>query len=162
MVDKGPPPELVGATDEPIQLGASTNEVNFQVRPRRGPLGLDAAGPSKYYLALENVTGTGFGAGTYGVYVDVPEGASPIEFQDRRVGTISTFGVPERSRSDETHDGSGVTYPFDMTDVVQRLTDAGQWDPNALRVSIVPDQEEGSAEAEAGEVQVGRIGLYTR
>lgn len=163
-VDTGPPPELVGATDEPIQLGAAANDVQFPVRRARRPLGLDApAAPSKYYLALENVTGTGFGAGTYGVYVDVPEGESPTDFPDRRVGSLSTFGVPERSRNDEANDGSGVTIPFDVTDIIERLTESGEWDPEAMRVSIVPDPtEEAAAEDEASQVQVGRIGLYTR
>lgn len=164
IVDTGPPPELIGATDEPVQLGRAVSEVQLPVRPPRRPLGIDApAAPSKYYLALENVTGSGLGAGTYGVYVDLPEGASPTEYQDRRVGSISTFGVPERSRSDEANDGSGVTYPFDVTDIVRRLTDSGEWDPNALRVAIIPDEaEEADSDAEASDVQVGRIGLYTR
>lgn len=161
VVDQGPPPELVGASDEPIMLGAAPNEVQFGVRPPRRPLGIDVGTPPQYYLALENVTGRGLGAGTYGVYVDLPEGAAPSEYPDRRVGSISTFGVPERSQSDEAQDGSGVTYPFDVTAVVERLTDLGEWDPSALRVSIVPDEAE-PTEAAAGEVQVGRIGLYTR
>lgn len=163
MMDKGAPPELVGASEEPVPLGGAITEVQVQVRRPAGPLGIDAVDrASQYYLALENVTGAGLGAGTYGVYVQVPDGLDPTEFPDRRVGHLSTFGVPERSRSDEAHDGSGVTYPFDVTDIVRRLTESGEWNPDQLRVSIVPDDAEGEVAPESGEVQVGRVSLYTR
>ncbi len=68
-------------------------------------------------LRVENVTGENPQASAYGVYLDAGETETPL-----RVGTIAAFGIPEASRSDETHDGTGVTDAFDITDAVRSST----------------------------------------
>ena len=67
------------------------------------------------------------------------------------------FGVPEASESDEEHSGSGLTFSFDITGVVQRLEEADDWDPQRLRVTFTPARVEAER---AGDVSVGRVSLY--
>jgi hypothetical protein len=67
------------------------------------------------------------------------------------------FGVPEASESDEEHSGSGSTFSFDITGVVQRLQEAGDWDPRRLRVTFAPARVDAER---AGDVSAGRVSLY--
>jgi hypothetical protein len=57
---------------------------------------------------------------------------------ERRAGTITTFGVPEASRSTDENAGAGLNFVLDISAVRDVLADAGQWDPANLRVAFVP------------------------
>ena len=50
-----------------------------------------------------------------------------------------------------------MTFSFDITGVVQRLQEAGDWDPQRLRVTFTPARV--GAE-QGGDVSAGRISLY--
>ena len=171
------PAEMVGATDAPVPLtrGATAAEitVNAPTGPARRTTELRAADeePGRVFLKVENVKGSRLPADFYLVHVNAPADADPAELEDRRAGYISTFGVPEASRSDEEHPGSGLTYSFDITNVVRRLEAAGEWDPAHLRVTFTPEPEsvgehrhrlsEGLSEGLAeGDLEVGRISIY--
>jgi hypothetical protein len=65
------------------------------------------------------------------------------------------FGVVQASSPTGPHAGSGQDFAFDITALYRRLADAGEVDPQNLRVSFVPvDPEPGAT------VSVGRISLY--
>jgi tyrosinase len=117
--------------------------------------GVRASPERSVFLTLENVTATDLGAGSYTIYVNAPE-ADVVAAEDRQVGRMSTFGLMEASRADDVHSGSGATYSFEITDLVRRLEEAGEWDPESLRVSVVPTEPE----ARGGGVRIGRIGIY--
>lgn len=162
------PPELVGASDEPVRLGGTPSVVAIPVTPAAPPsfgpeLAAPPPAPSRVYLTLEHVTGSDLGAGAYAVHVGVPDGADPAAYPDRYAGRISTFGVIESTRSDDVHSGSGLTFSFDVTEIVRRLEAAGEWDPANVRVTITPATGPAGPEpaaVEASDVQVGRIGVY--
>jgi tyrosinase len=152
-----------------VPLTGAASEVGVDVSGPARPEAMAApeTGSRRVYLALENVVGTSLGAGLYAVYVNVPERADPGEFPDRRAGRFSTFGVMESSRSDDVHSGSGLTFSFEITDIVARLAASEDWDPARLRVTITPegpqDAEPEAMEAEetdAGGVRVGRVSVY--
>jgi hypothetical protein len=58
---------------------------------------------------------------------------------------------------DEEHSGSGLTFSFDITGLVQRLQEAGDWDPQRLRVTFAPARAEAD---QSGDVSAGRVSLY--
>jgi tyrosinase len=153
------PPELVGASEVPVPLSDSGATVRIMVgRPAARAMiaeGISAAPERRVFLTLENVTATDLGAGSYTVYVNAPD-ADVAAAEDRQVGRMSTFGLMEASRADDVHSGSGATYSFEITDLVRRLEEAGEWDPESLRVSVVPTDRE----AGGGGVRIGRIGIY--
>jgi tyrosinase len=88
-------------------------------------------------LRLEGITGT-IAAPMYNVYLNIPAGDSPEQHPERLAGTIATFGVPEASRSDAQHGGTGLTKVLDITAVRNTLAETGQWDPANLNVAFVP------------------------
>src|SRR5215211_4363877 len=151
-------PEMVGASEDSVPLAATPSDVEIPVEAPSGPaLRESAAGaqPRKVYLKVENVRGKEPGALGYLVYVNLPPGADPTTHEDRRVGQITMFGVREASESDEEHSGSGLTFSFDITEVVQRLEEAGEWDPQRLRVTFTP-----VGAARGGDVSAGRVSLF--
>ncbi|WP_084356541.1 tyrosinase family protein [Mycolicibacterium wolinskyi] len=129
------PPQVIGATVDVPMVGDERVDVAMS-QPADIGLG-ERAAAERLLLRLEGITGT-IAAPAYDVYIDVPEGASPPDFPERRAGTLTTFGVPEASRGTDEHDGTGLNAVFDISSVRDALADAGQWDPANLRVSFVP------------------------
>lgn len=159
------PAEMVGATDSPVSLTNAATVADINVSGPTGPgrraLGsqAEAEQPARVFLKLENVKGSRLPADFYRVLVNAPENADPADLEDRRAGYLSTFGIPEASRSDDEHPGSGLTYSYEITDVVRRLEAAGEWDREHVRVTFTPEGESGGEPAE-GDLEVGRISVY--
>jgi tyrosinase len=153
-------PEMVGASEPGVPLASTPTEVEVAIEAPSGPALTERAQGAqtrKVYLQVENVRGRELAATNYSVYVNLPPGADPTEYEDRRVGQVSMFGVREASRSDEGHSGSGLTFSFDITGVVEHLVEAGEWAPERLRVTFTPVRP--SAE-QGGDVSVGQVSLF--
>jgi tyrosinase len=163
-------PEMVGASEERVPLTSATTEVGVKIDRPTGPA-LESVGgaesvepPRKVYLKIENVKGRELSAPSYRVYVNLPPGADPAAdpgaYEDRRIGKVSMFGVVEASQGNEEHGGSGLTFSFDITGVAQRLQQAGDWDPEHLRVTFTPTGNEPVPEGLEGDVTAGRVSLF--
>ena len=87
------------------------------------------------YLRVEGITGTE-AAPLYSVYVNVPEGEDPVDHPELRAGSVSTFGLEEASRTDDSHDGGGLTATFDITALRDRLAAEGLWDEEHVDLSF--------------------------
>jgi tyrosinase len=150
------PPEMVGASENSVPLAATPTDVEFEVGVPSGPAlreRAEGAQPRKVYLQVENVRGKELAAPNYSVYLNLPPGADPTAYEDRRVGQVSMFGVREASES-----GEGVTFAFDATRVVQRLQEeTEEREPGRLKVTFVP--RAGTRE-QGGDVSVGRVSLF--
>jgi tyrosinase len=159
-------PEMVGATAKPISLTGTEASATFAVAPPTGParLGLvENAEPPLIYLNLENVSGQ-IHPTSYSVYMNLPPNESPNKHPELLVGNMPLFGLSEASRSNEQHPGSGLQYAYEVGDVVRTLQEKGDWDPDNVRVTFVPDYEVAARASETAPaaVQVGRISLYQR
>jgi tyrosinase len=153
-------PEMVGASENRVPLAATPTEVEVLVEGPSGPALVESAEeaqPRKVYLKVENVTGKELAAPSYLVHVNLPPEADPTAYEDRRVGQVSMFGVLEASESNEEHSGSGLTFSFDITGVVQRLQETGEWDPERLRVTFTPMR---AGAEQGGNVSAGRVSLF--
>lgn len=153
-------PEMVGASESRVPLVGTPSEVEVAVEAPSGPAlaeTTERAQPRKVYLKVENVRGKELAAPNYLVHVNLPAEADPAEHEDRRAGLVSMFGVREASESDEEHSGSGLTFSFDITGVVRRLQETGEWDPEHLRVTFTPV---GAGAERGGDVSVGRVSLF--
>lgn len=155
-------PEMVGASDAGVPLGAAASTVEIAVEEPTGPAReVLAAGVRdlRLYLNIENIRGHVLAAGTYLVYVNLPDRADPPTAERHRAGAISLFGVVESSQSDAGHSGSGVNASLDITDLARRLQESGDWNPARLRVTFspLPDSEE---VANDSDVRAGRVSLY--
>jgi tyrosinase len=153
-------PEMVGASEGRVPLAATPTEAEVAVEAPSGAALMEkaeGAQPRKVYLKVENVRGKELAALSYLVYVNLPPGADPAEYEDRFAGKVSMFGVREASEENEEHSGSGLTFSFDITGVVQRLQEKGEWDPQHLRVTFTPVRTRAE---QGGDVSVGRVSLF--
>lgn len=162
-------PEMVGATEERISLGAAPSDAVVVVSAPTGPalkfLSDVEEELRRVYIKVENVEGSDLAASSYMVHVNLPAGADAADHPERRAGQISMFGVPEASRGDERHGGGGLTFSFEITAVARGLEDAGDWDPERLRVTFTPVRSvarggQGEAGPREGGVSAGRVSLF--
>lgn len=107
--------------------------------------------PVRVYLLLEHVRGTR-DATVLNAYVDQPGAGSP-----QRAGSVGLYGLRLASIPYGTNPGTGLTFTFDITQLLVELR-AAQWpDLAALTISIVPDQPLPDSAA----LVVGRVGLFS-
>jgi len=161
------PPEMVGATANPVQLSDQSVTVEIDLSQPTGPARAAAGGVPKHaFLELENITG-GRTHLNYHVYLNLPPNVDPLEHPEYSAGVLSTFGVAEASRPSTTHPASGLRYRLSVGGLLARLQSAHAWDPGKVRVTFVPlgpepDEPEPGFESlrATAPVQIGRISLH--
>lgn len=158
------PPELVGATSEPVPLTGGRTAVSVDVGEAAGPARRGGPGDpdQEVYLQIDDVRGDENPGVTYAVYVNLPDGADPDDDPDTHyVGNVSLFGIEATNDlSRDVHGGAGLSFAFDITDLARAQQDAGRWDPSRLTVTFTPvGGEPGEA---VPPVSVGRVGVYYR
>jgi tyrosinase len=162
------PPELVGATETPLQLTGAPATVALDLTPPTGParMQFEAQGkPDRVYLNIEGIEGDRNPGLSYAVFVGVGDDADPEE-DGHWVGNVSFFGIEKTRDVNDPHAG-GLRIAFDITDVVEELRAQGRWDPDRLHVSFTPEVSgppggalEAAQALAASPVRIGRVGLY--
>lgn len=166
------PPELVGATAEPLTLSGHPERVAIPVEEPVSPaLASDsgAAEPERVYLNVEGVVGDENPGLSYAVHVNLPDDADERTRDSYHVGNVSFFGIELTQNVETDHPaGPGLRFAFDMTELVRQLREQGRWDPERVTVSFTPMQPEPApGEEDASEpveslppVTIGRVGIY--
>ncbi len=72
------------------------------------------------------------------------------------MGTVSLFGLRNASLQDGEHGGSGLTYTFEITDIIDNLFLANALDVNSLDVRIEPT----TAVPGFAQLTIGRVSVY--
>ena len=145
MWSTGKTPELIGASDEPVQVtgatGAAVRLDPSSTRSLRRSLenvadARERAEPARIFLKLEGIRGTS-DAAIYHVYIGLPQGADPAEYRDRLAGTVSLFGISAASDPNGPTAGSGINQVLEITEIVDALHLSGD-DLERLDVRFVP------------------------
>ncbi|MGH3901033.1 MAG: tyrosinase family protein [Pseudonocardiaceae bacterium] len=169
------PPEMAAATERPFELtgGAHSVELTVPSSTRSLLAGDDVTtGARTMYLNVEDIEAEQNPGIVYGVFLSMP--SDPAADRARyHVGNIALFGIEVMNDPDATHGGvPGFRHTFDITRVVSELSEAGNWEPNAITVTfepispIPPPGEEGLVGALAEEavdvppVRIGRVSLF--
>lgn len=175
-VPSQPPPdhpaELVGATEEPVELIGGMQRVTLSLGEPTGPARRSGrAEPERVLLTVEGIRGDENPGVAYAVFVDLPDDADVDEDSEdpegHYVGTLSFFGLEETRQVESDNGGHALAHSFDITGLVSQLRDSGEWNPDEVTVSFVPlrhgkRQSRGArAPDRAGPpVTVGRVGVY--
>jgi tyrosinase len=152
------PPEMVGATAQPLTLTSEPGEIELPIAEPAGPMArVLAAEPQtvRIYLNVENVLSEG-PAMSYGVYLNVPAEVDPRERPDLMAGVLAPFGSERASRPEDPHGGSGLHFTFDVTRLVAAQRAAGTWNPDTAHVTFLPR----SRTPDPAPLDVGRVSLY--
>ncbi|PCR94510.1 oxidase [Pseudomonas fluorescens] len=154
----------IGANTSVVKVGGTAVDTHIDLEPTAtaksvATMGATAPGKevARLYLSLESVRGSA-PSPLLQVYVNLPEGADPALNPDRLAGNLTLFGLNVASRQNGPHAGTGLGYTIDITDLAQRLTDAGDFDLDHLRVTLVP----GEQISDAKPVTVERISVLKR
>lgn len=157
--------ELVGANTGTVHLRGESIRTSVQLEPTaRNKIstnlfalteGLKAVTPDRVFLNLENVRGLADST-AFSVYVDLPDGANPVEHPERLAGSIALFGVSKATRTDDEHAGAGLTYVLEISGIVDALHLENKLNAESLDVSIVPVRPV----PEAAQVTIGRVSIY--
>jgi tyrosinase len=144
------PPELVGATEQPLELRGELATVRFPVARPTGPLArTEAATPSRVFLYLDDITGDENPGVVYAVYANVPDDDDDPTNDAHYVGTLSFFGIEDLRDLDQDHAG-GLRVAYDITDLYTRLRDQGRWNERQVTVTFEPLELVPAAGAEPG------------
>ncbi|HEV3000239.1 MAG TPA: tyrosinase family protein [Solirubrobacteraceae bacterium] len=160
--EEEPHADLAGAAPDVDLSSRASVGVDISAAPAPAVEPAEAGGrPLRWFLRVEDVTGTRPATPAYDVYLNVPDDAAVDEHEERMVGSIATFGIPEATAPEAEHGGIGITDVFEITDVVNRLQEREEWDPTTVTVTIVPADPRGAVEG-GGDVRAGRVSVYTR
>jgi tyrosinase len=163
------PPELVGATAEPLSLSGQEERVPIELGQPSGPALLTDEGPvepERVYVNVEGVEADENPGVVYGVYVNLPDDQDPDTADRFHIGNLSFFGVELAGDVDRDHRGGpGLRYAFDISELVTRLRDEDRWNPEQVTVTFSPlggSGDEPAAEQAEGapSVKIGRVGIY--
>jgi hypothetical protein len=171
------PPELVAASDRPVELIGRPVSVQLSVpktaRPRveTEAIARTALRGDAVYLTIEDIEAPKNPGVVYGVFVNASASAGVPEGARRHVGNMTLFGIESMNDPDQSHESvPGFRHTFDITAVVADLTGAGAWNPDSINVTfepITPVTDAGvespspeMAQATATPVRVGRISLF--
>jgi tyrosinase len=156
--------EPIGANSAVVRVGGEPAPTRVDLEPQAAARGVAAMGATqrgqevtRLYLALENVRGSA-PSPLLDVYVNLPEGADPQAHPELHAGSVTLFGLNVASRPDGDHAGNGLGYTLDITDLATRLEKAGAFDPDHLRVTLVP----GEQISDANPITVDRISVLKR
>lgn len=172
------PPELVGATDRPLELRGDLATVRFRVARPAGPVHRAAAAgePSRVYLNLEDVAADENPGVVYAVYANVPDDDDDPTNDAHYVGNLPLFGVESSRDLDRDHPGGhgGLRVAFDITDLYTSLRRQGRWNEEQVTVTFAPlglvaagdaegdydEEPEEEPEEPISPVTVGRVSLF--
>jgi hypothetical protein len=167
-----PPPELLGASDDEVELAGAPTRVAVPIDPRSSAERDDAfaGGQGRHlYLNVEDVQVQEPHGVVYAVYVNLPEGTAPDPSDATHyVGNVSFFGAEHIGREQGGHAAHGFRRTFDISAHEARLAEAGDWRTDGATVTFEPiplelpegvDVAEPAAEA-VTPVRVGRVSLF--
>jgi hypothetical protein len=164
-VPRRPQPLLIGTNDRPLTVSTTGAETTMSVTPPPERLAA-GADDTRTYLNLTDIEGSKNPGVVFGVYVNMPAGASPADAEDYCAGVVSFFGIENTdpaTRAATKDAPHGMRYSFDITGIVNRLRSAGTWSPDRVQVSllpITPAEEPGLAAAESPPVRIGTVAIY--
>lgn len=156
--------EPIGANAEKVRVGGAPVRTQVTLEAAAAAAGVASMGAteagkevSRFYLALESVRGKA-PSPLLDVYLNLPDGADPQGHPELLAGSLTLFGLNVASRPDGPHGGNGLSYTLDISDLAQRLTDAGDFNPSQMRVTLVP----GEQISEESAITVERISVLKR
>lgn len=145
--------ELVGSsnTNTPITLNDGATEIAVQLDnptwksvANKLKTASATALPDEVYLQLDNVKGI-HNSNYLSVYVN-----------DVYVETVALFGIRKASAQNSAHGGSGLTFRFSISKIVDDMHLSGDIDASSLKVKI----ETENPTIKGAEITVGSISVY--
>jgi tyrosinase len=136
-----PQPELVGASEQSLQLVGVPANVALEIDATARDAVLASTGraePDHIYLSVDDIDGEKAPETVYGVYVNLPEGADGEDAESYQAGSLSFFGL-ERARNPRGDEQAHMLrFTREITKLAERLAAKGEWDGQHVNVTFRP------------------------
>lgn len=137
------PSTVVGTAPGPLRLTPAGLRVAIPVSAAADKtLNAPLAGQS-VYLVLRDIRGGPDAAGTFTIYLNLPDHATERDRDVSRVGTLTIFGAPSETLTREAA-GDEMFRSYDITPVLPRVR-GGRNSTQPLSVTIEADNVDGRA-----------------
>jgi tyrosinase len=163
-------PELIGAMSTPLTLTGDTAQVAVEIDARAAASALASLATTTPRILLEvhEVQAERHPGTVYGVYVNLPAGASASEEAAAQVGNLSFFGVERARDPSRDEPAHGLSLTFDITALAEAQRASGVWNDQAVSVTfeplrlVPPEGEETAGPGDGPEppATVGSISLF--
>ncbi len=158
-------PVMIGRNRRAVSVGTEGGAAVVAVDALPEPAAAAASAP-RLYLDVADIEGSTNPGIVYGVYVNLPDGASGADRDGHLAGVVSFFGIEQAGRAGDDPKGREahpIRYSFDVTELVERLRAGGGWNAKKMRVALLPvegSEPEGAAAGTTRPVRVGTVSLY--
>jgi tyrosinase len=163
-------PELIGALSAPLTLTGDAAQVAVEIDARAAASALTrlATTAPRILLEIHEVQAERHPGTVYGVYVNLPSGASAAEEVTAHVGNLSFFGVERARQPSGDEPAHGLSLTFDITALAQAQRAGGRWNDQAVSVTfkplrlVAPEGEEpvGPGDGPEPPATVGSISIF--
>jgi tyrosinase len=167
-------PKIVGATEEKVTLAGEPAAIPVEIDKRAREEVREAStesDPRRLYLNIENIEGEANPGLSYGIYVNLPQGADEETRERHHVGNVSLFGIeraPEPLKDEPPH---SVATSVEIGPLLRALGGGDHFDEEGINVTFLPllpkppkgKEEEFrpllEEEMEAPPVHIGRVSI---
>jgi tyrosinase len=151
---------VLASADEPVELGKEPVTTELALAPEAAPVVEGLAGeaeePSHVVLDLENVVSEG-APGNYEVYLNYPDADQETKGTvPHYVGLLAGFGADHSHGEGHAH---GVSAKYDITDIVNHLREAGDWDESKVTLTFVPAARAKPEDLVISPMRVGKVSI---
>lgn len=154
--------DVVGASNINNELSHDVSDLALNMVPqgrRKSRISVAAratntqAKTPKRVLHVNNVTGTGSPC-PIDIFIS-GDGKTALD-DEHFVGSLGLFGLEDASTPSLDHDGSGLSFAFDVTQVIERLSKQQGWSEDKISFQFKPQLPR-----QGEKVKVGRVSLHS-
>ncbi|MFZ1993085.1 MAG: tyrosinase family protein [Solirubrobacteraceae bacterium] len=134
-------PELVGASEMPVRLVGGPASVALQIDPQAHDAALaarSATAPQRILLSVEDIEAERNPGTVYGIYLNLPAGASADVAESHHAGNVSFFGVERARHPRGDEHAHSLRVVHDITELTRSLAAQGEWDGRHIEVTFRP------------------------
>jgi tyrosinase len=139
--DEEPEPELVGASAAAVTLVGGPESVAFEIDSRAAQAAVTGSGagkPAHVYLSVEDIEANQNPGTVYGIYLNLPQGASGATAEAHHAGNLSFFGVERAANPRGDEHAHSLRIVQEITELTQTLAAKGEWDGKQVTVTFRP------------------------
>jgi tyrosinase len=167
-------PKIVGATERKLTLSGKPAAIPVEIDPRAREEVREAStqtDPRHLYLNIENIEGEANPGISYGIYVNLPQGADAETRRRHHVGNVSLFGIEHAAAPLKDEPAHSVATSVEIGSLLRALGGGEHFDEEGINVTFLPllsvppegREEEfrqlAEEEAEGPPVHIGRVSL---
>jgi tyrosinase len=133
--------KIVGATEEKVTLAGEPAAIPVEIDERAREEVREAStesDPRRIYLNIENIEGEANPGLSYGIYVNLPQGADAETKERHHVGNVSLFGLEQAPAPLKDEPAHSVATSVEIGPLLRALGGGEQFEEEGIYVTFLP------------------------